>query len=70
MSKEGEVKPSKDPKPPKGAKVAKRQQRRSSTKGSRTRVTPDCHTKVPIWNLTLELDGAPLPVDFSIRDFQ
>jgi len=25
---------------------------------------------VPIWNPTLELDGAPLPVDSFIRDFE
>lgn len=27
-------------------------------------------SKVPIWNPPLELDGAPLPLDFSTRDFQ
>lgn len=70
MFEEGEVQPSKDQEPPKGAKVTKGQQRRSSTEGSRIRVALDRCTKVPIWNPTLELDGAPLPVDSSIRDFQ
>ena len=30
----------------------------------------DHHTTVPIWNPTLKLDEAPLPLDSSIRDFQ
>ena len=67
---EGEVQPSKDQEPPKEVKVAKGQQRRSSTEGSHIGVALDCRTKVPIWNPTLELDGAPLPVDSFIRDFE
>ena len=69
-SKEGEVQPSKDQEPPKGSKVAKGQQRRSFVEGSGLEVTPDCCPKVPTWNLPLELNGAPLSVDSSIRDFQ
>ena len=30
----------------------------------------DLHTKVPNWNPPLVLDGSPLPVNSSIRDFQ
>lgn len=30
----------------------------------------DCYPKVPIWDPVLKLDGAPLPLDSSIRDFQ
>ena len=31
---------------------------------------PDHRPSVQIWNPPLELDGAPLPLDSSIRDFQ
>jgi len=33
-------------------------------------VVSECRPKVPIWNPSLELDGAPLLLDSSIRDFQ
>ena len=33
-------------------------------------VISKCHPRVLIWNLSLKLDGAPLPLDSSIRDFQ
>jgi len=31
---------------------------------------PNCRPRVQIWNSLLELDGAPLPLDSSIKDFQ
>ena len=33
-------------------------------------VISECHPRVPIWNPSLKLDGAPLPLDSSIKDFQ
>ena len=33
-------------------------------------VISKCHPRVLIWNPSLKLDGAPLPLDSSIRDFQ
>lgn len=30
----------------------------------------DHRPRILVWNLVLELDGAPLPLDSSIRDFQ
>lgn len=58
---EGEVIPKKDLEPQKGAKIAKRAQRKSSTEGMITEMAFDRRPKVPIWNPPLEVDGAPLP---------
>lgn len=38
--------------------------------GLSTEMVSDRRAKIPTWNLKLELDGAPLPMDSSIRDFQ
>ena len=70
MVEEGEVIPSKELEPQKGAKIAKGAQKKSSSEGSITeRVSNRC-PRVPIWDPSLVLDGALLPLDFSIRDFQ
>lgn len=66
---EGEIQPTKDQEPSKGAKAMKGLYRRSTIKGSGAKVVPDWRTKVPTWNLVLELDGVPLPMNSSIRDF-
>lgn len=69
-SEEGEVPLSKELKPQKGAKITKGPQRRNMAKGLGTKMVSDRRTRVLIWNPTLELDKAPLPMDSSIRDFQ
>lgn len=38
--------------------------------GSSIEVVSERRPRVPIWNPSLELDGALLPLDSSIRDFQ
>jgi len=70
VSKEGEVAPLKDLEPYKGAKIAKRAPRKNMMEGSGTEMDFDHRPRVSIWNLSLELDGAPLPLDSSIREFQ
>lgn len=67
---EGEVIPSKELEPQKMAKIVKGAQRKSLAEGTVIERGLDCRPKVPIWNPTLELDGAPLPMDSSIREFQ
>ena len=70
MFEKGKIAPTKDPEPQKRAKNAKRTQRRNMVEGLGTEIVSDCHAKVPIWNPMLKLDGGPLPMDSSIRDFQ
>ena len=70
VAEEGKVIPSKDLEPQKGAKIAKGAQRKSSGEGTILERVPDCRPRIQIWNPPLELDGAPLPLDSSIKDFQ
>ena len=51
-------------------KISKGVQRKTSVEGTDVEMVSERRPKVPTWNLPLELDGAPLPLDFSIRDFQ
>lgn len=66
MCEEGEVIPTKKLKPQKRAKIDKGAQRKSSVEGSITERVSNRRPKVLVWNLTLELDDAPLPLDSSI----
>ena len=43
---------------------------KTSTEGTGIERMPKCHPRVPTWNPPLVLDGAPFPLDSSIRDFQ
>ena len=70
MPEEGKIQPSKDQEPLRGSKAPKGQQRRSSADGTGFEIMLDCHSKVPAWNPSLELDGALLPAHSSIKDFQ
>lgn len=45
-------------------------QRRSNIEGFGAEVVPNRCIRVLVWNPMLELDGALLPMDSSIRDFQ
>lgn len=56
--------------PKKEPKLLKGAQEKNTPEGSGIDVVIDCRPKIPIWNLTLELDGAPLLLESSIRDFQ
>lgn len=56
--------------PQKGAKLARTAQTRSSSEGPIMERGRDHLTKVPTWNPPLVLNGSPLLVDSSIRDFQ
>lgn len=67
---EGEVIPSKELEPQKMAKIVKGAQRKSLAEGTVIERGLDRRPKVPVWNPPLELDGAPLPMDSSIREFQ
>ena len=67
---EGEVIPSKELEPQKGAKIDKGAPKKSSSKGAIIEKVPNRCPRVQIWNPLLELDGASLPLDSSIRDFQ
>ena len=66
---EGEVIPSKELKPQKGAKIAKGAQKKSSSEGAIMERVPNRHLRVQIYNPPFKLDGAPFPLDSSIRDF-
>lgn len=66
MCEEGEVIPTKELEPQKGAKIAKGAQRKSSVEGPITERVSNHRPKVLVWNLTLELDDALLPLDSSI----
>lgn len=68
-SEEGQIS-SKDLQPQNGAKIAKGAQKRNTPEGSSIDVVVDCCPRIPIWNPTLELDGAPHLLDSFIRDFQ
>ena len=68
-SEENEIAP-KDLEPQKRAKIVKGAQRRNRPEGSAADIVIDCCARTPIWNLAIELDGSPLPLDSSIRDFQ
>ena len=69
MAEEGEVLPSKELKPQKEAKITKGEQRKTSAEGTGAEVVVEHRLRVPTWNPSLELDGAPLPLDSSIKDF-
>ena len=45
-------------------------QRKTSAEEVITEKVSKHHPRVLIWNPSLELEGAPLPPDFFIRDFQ
>ena len=70
MSEEDEVVPFKELEPQKRAKITKGAQRKTSVEGKGVEVVAEHRLSVLTWNLPLELDGAPLPLDSSIRDFQ
>ena len=70
VSEEDEVVPSKELEPQKGAKITKGAQRKTSVEGKGAEVVAEHRPSVPTWNPPLELDGVPLPLDSSIRDFQ
>ena len=55
--------------PPKGLKSL-RKKKKTSAEGSGFKVALDRRSKTPIWNPLLVLDGASLPSNLSIRDFQ
>jgi len=46
--------------------MSRTQQRRG---GEDSEVLPECRSRDPSWNPPLVLDGAPLPTDSFIRDF-
>ena len=54
----------------KGQKSPKGHKRKTSTKGTGMERMPERRPRVPTWNPPLVLNGAPLPLDSSIRDFQ
>jgi len=56
--------------PPKVPKATKSQQKKGSAEGASTRAMTDRHSKVPTWNPSLVLDGAPLSSSSSIKEFQ
>lgn len=45
-------------------------QRKNTPKGSGADMVVDHRLRILVWNPVLKLDGAPLPLDSSIRDFQ
>jgi len=53
-----------------GAKIAKEAQRENAMDSSGTEMVSNRRPRVSIWNPSLKLDGALLPLDSSIRDFQ
>ena len=67
---EGEIIPSKELEPQKRAKVVKVAQTMSSSKGVIVERGHDRRLRVQTWNPPLMLDGAPLHLNSSIRDFQ
>ena len=70
MFEEGEVVPSKELEPQKGATIAKGAYRKTSVEGMGAERASKRRPRVPTWNPSLVLDEAPLPLDSSIRDFQ
>ena len=62
--------PSKEAKPQRGGKHTRVAQTRSFGKGAITDRRGDHQIEVPAWTPSIVLDGAPLPNDASIRDFQ
>ena len=61
MVEKGEVVPSKELEPQKGAKIAKGAQTRSSSVGAIMERGHDHYPRVQIWDPFLVLDGAPSP---------
>ena len=61
--------PLKNLSPKKGKKITKGAQRKTSVEGKGAEVVAEHRPSVPTLNPPLELDGAPLPLDSSIRDF-
>ena len=70
VSEEGEVVPIKELEPQKGEKITKGAQRKTSAEGMVAERVFERRPRVTIWNPPLELDGAPLLPNSSIRDFQ
>ena len=62
--------PSKEAEVQGGGKQARVVQTRSSSEGAITDRRGDHQTEVPAWTPSIVLDGALLPSDASIRDFQ
>ena len=62
--------PSKEAEVQGGGKHARVVQTRSSSEGAITDRRGDHQTEVPTWTPSIVLDGALLPSDASIRDFQ
>ena len=56
--------------PPKVPKATKSQQKKGSIEGASIGATTDRRSKVPTWNSSLVLDGAPLSSSYSIWEFQ
>ena len=56
--------------PPKVPKATKSQQKKGSVEGASIEATKDRLSKVPTWNPSLVLDGAPLSSSSSIWEFQ
>ena len=48
----------------------KEAQRKNTPEGSGANIVANRCPRIPIWNPVLELDGALLPLDSSIKDFQ
>ena len=62
--------PSKEVEAQRGSKQPRVTQTKSSSEGAITTWNGDQQMEVPAWTLSIVLDGAPLPSDASIRDFQ
>lgn len=62
--------PPKTSSPRNGQKLQKLHREKNMVDGSSIEVVSERRPRVPIWNPSLELDGALLPLDSSIRDFQ
>lgn len=62
--------PPKTSSPRVGKKLQKLHREKNMVEGSGIEVVSKRRPRVPIWNPSLELDGALLPLDSSIRDFQ
>ena len=69
MVEEGEVIPSKELEPQKRAKIAKEAQKKSTGEGTIMERVPNRRPRVQIYNPPFNLDGAPFPLNSSIRDF-
>lgn len=55
--------------PKKEQRIPKGHKEKNATEGSGTKMVSDRSPRVSIWNPSVKLDEAPLPLDFSISDF-